>query len=267
MLTVSLNRLVPTGINSVTLFKDEAYYYADRSTYDACTIISHLYDFNRLINSIGTQDDDKIAYAEWLFETLPKPINVLAPFTALVDEVLPYDVEDAIKALHIITSALSPLKYLEVPAEIRKDVIYSLSIIEEAELSTTVALAEMVDYDVVLNAVKGGYQQQPQTYVPTATVGNAETANTEDLFDYVVDENTPEDIVKKHPLWAEIGPHMYIHIETEEVYSFDMDYTPSSDIPEEEYIPEIEEEEDDLEEYVPEDTSSEKKKLALLLVQ
>lgn len=276
MIVSSYQRRLALGVNVITLSKSGVFFYIDRTTYDAAVIISNKYEFGALIEQFPNSDnEDRVNHAEWLHENMPTPINMLAAYVLLVNEDLEWDLEDCIKALHVITDTISPYRYLSVPKEIRKDVSFSLGILEEAELTTERAIGDTIDIEIVKSLLNGGISVQHQRgyaepltpatsheMVVGTTGSGKQNASSEpieggdhpnniewlngsklvynenadlsiDWTTTLIDEDTPEEIVAKHPSWVDAGSGMYVNFETDNTMMFD---TPED----EEYMDEIE---------------------------
>lgn len=162
MLVLSPERLIPLGSNDITLFKDGYYFYLDRATYDSCIILSSKFTNETIAQEIDSESNKEVV--EFFEGFLPYPIGILAPFLALVETDVDMDLEECVKAIHIITNTISIQRFIGVPKEIRKTVSFSLSIGDEAELSTNAFLSSSMDYETIVNMMKGQYSAQPISY-------------------------------------------------------------------------------------------------------
>lgn len=233
MLVLSPERLIPLGSNDITLFKDGYYYYLDRPTYDSCIILSSKFTNETIAQEIDSESNKEVI--EFFEGFLPYPIQILAPFLSLIETEVDMDLEECVKAIHIITNTISIQRFIGVPKEIRKTVSFSLSIGDEAELSTDAFLSSAIDYDTVKAMMRGGsqmqtvsYQQQPspvetyqpaqpvyqpqQSYAPAAPVQAAPSSPDgfdRDAFD--LDTAELEDL-RAHPDYVETGPGVFYNI-------------------------------------------------------
>lgn len=221
--------------NVISLCKDDSYYYVDRATYNACILIENKYDLDTLINQFPNGVEERTAFVKDLYEALPSPINVLAAYTLLIEDELAEDLDLVISALHVITNSMSPYKYLTIPKEIRKDVSFSLNITAESELTTQMALSNMVSYDDVKEMLLAPkYSTQTNYSAPSKTDSPKIDYSFLDIpvEDLVIDDDTPIEVIRSHPDWVEATPGYFFHIETDECMVY------------EEAIPDLDEEEE-----------------------
>lgn len=262
MLVLSTERLIPLGSNDLSLYKEGYYFYLDRATYDSCVILSSRFSAQDIAEEIGREDNAEVI--DFLTDYLPHPITIMAPFLALVDTELDMDLEECVKALHIITNTLSLERYIGVSKEIRKSVTFSLSVGDEAELTTQTFLHNALPYDVAVNLMKGNhapqvpmqqYQQEPVYSAPAPQPVQAPApvqavAPTPAPVQVVDDGEVPElDIdsaeledLRAHPDWEEAGPGCFYNAKLDEVAyvdvpedaAFEEAMAPPSDIEDEE---------------------------------
>lgn len=139
MLFYSEERKYPTQLNVLTLQDSKAsgYFYVHRDTYDAAVLLHHLYpDYVKLLDEISIVSRHNANLVELFYNTVPAPLNNLAPFLTLItDDMDPQldsiNVEQLVGMLSVISSSLDFMKYLDVPFAIRKSVTFSISVLEE----------------------------------------------------------------------------------------------------------------------------------------
>ena len=157
MLIYSETRYVPTDVNMLVIRgKDEVgYYYIHRSLYDQAVIINDIYgeDFTQLAMAL-TGKDELREDVELFLESVPSPMNALAPFLLLISKPLE-ELVDMIGAIHVMSGPVHLRKMLKVPFDMRNTPSFSLSIKEEYQLAWDRFFQNVIPYsdDMLL---KGG---------------------------------------------------------------------------------------------------------------
>lgn len=136
MLIYSENRYISTETNMMIIRSrdNNGYYYVHRGLYDQAVVLSYLYkeDYKELCEVLtgneGSRED-----VDLFVETLPTPLNILGCFLLLVEEPLE-DLVDMVGAIHVMSNSINFSKLVGLPAEVRANVVFSLSIREEYQL-------------------------------------------------------------------------------------------------------------------------------------
>jgi hypothetical protein len=120
-----------------------SYVYVDRATYDSAVILYNRYakikdpeEYNGInpILALGKYFKQKLNQesAKIFFEALPRPINILGVYLNLIkNEIVDNSLSNLCGILSIITDSITAEDYLTIPEEVRKNVLWSLSIEEE----------------------------------------------------------------------------------------------------------------------------------------
>jgi len=136
MLIYSENRYISTETNMMIIRArdNNGYYYVHRGLYDQAVILSYMYkDDYKLLCEVLTGNEGSREDVDLFLKTLPTPINILGCFLLLVEEQLD-DLLDMVGAIHVMSNSISFSKLVTQPAEIRANVVFSLSIKEEYQL-------------------------------------------------------------------------------------------------------------------------------------
>lgn len=149
MLIYSKNRYISTETNMMIIRgkdEDDGYYYIHRGLYDQAVVLYDQFgnDYRKLCEEItgeATSRDD----VDLIVSHLPTPINILGCFLLLVDDELE-SFRDMIGAIHVMSSSVNFRKLMQVPAEVRTNVEFSLSIREEYELPWDRFLKESIPW-------------------------------------------------------------------------------------------------------------------------
>lgn len=172
MLFCSEKRLVPTNINLMTIESDDGmYYYVHRSLYDQAVILNDKYKGkeNELCTMIGRYTGNVPECVEYFHIIVPEPLNILGYFLALVDnfETMTQDIEILCGVIHQMSMAINFRMMIGLPAEMRAQAKFSLSIETEFRLSWDRFFQEALPYeeDMYLNrgAVSVGSSSTPST--------------------------------------------------------------------------------------------------------
>lgn len=215
--------MLPMETNAITLSNEDNYFYTDRGTYDACVLINHKFTIEELMEQFPNSNEERNIIVKELYEWLPKPINVLAAFTLLVEECMGHDIETTVSALHVITNSISPYNYLSMPREIRKDVSFSINITAEAELTTEAVFSTMITQEEVIEALlspkyKSNSEGGSNSYSNPAVDDSYLDIPVEDL---VIDDDTPIEVLRSHPDWVELVPGQFFHAKTDDMIVFE----------------------------------------------
>ena len=152
MLVMSSTRYVPTAVNMIVLQGENGlYYYVYRSLYDECVILHDQYAdmLPSYYKLLGVSDEHK-KVCEKFAETVPEPLNILAPFLSLVTKCEEMtELVDMCGALSAMSMSLSFRRMMKVPAEIRRSVRFSLSVREEYRIQWDRFFLETPTYEQV----------------------------------------------------------------------------------------------------------------------
>lgn len=135
MLIYSKERLVPTDVNMMVIAGMNGYFYVHRTLYDQAVILDDIYcdDHALLIKAVTNQEETRDDVEEF-FATVPRPINIFAPYLLLVKEQIT-NIVDMIGAIHAMSGPINLRKMLKVPFEMRNTPSFSLSIRDEYQLA------------------------------------------------------------------------------------------------------------------------------------
>lgn len=156
--------------NTMVLEKEGNYFYVESSLYNNLVILNHQYEFNRVGELIGRENN--LETIEWLKDQLPEPINILAPFLRLVSKEIEQDLEICVGSLHeIFCTGLNPYGFIKTPMEIRRDIEFGRTGNVYKEMWRGI-MNQYVDYEEVMSAMFKPYvvsqpmqqmqQMQPQ---------------------------------------------------------------------------------------------------------
>ena len=148
MLAYSKERLYPKVTNMITLEVTGGYLYIQKGTYDDALKLSVKQNFESLLNLIDCGEMNAAAIVT-AYDTLPEPINFLAPYLGLIVEEVPTDVESLVGALHAITTTISPFNYIKQKKEIRKTLEFSGSVLKEYQEPWKAFKLQCVSEDMV----------------------------------------------------------------------------------------------------------------------
>lgn len=186
-------RLVPAQLNMITLQVDKGgYIYIDRVTYVQAAILMDKYmdDWDGLCSMVNSTSHT--AEVNFLKETLPEPLNYLAPFISLIDEKKEFDgtLEQLVGCLHVISKNINFDKILRIPAEIRRSVSFSGHITAEYELQWDEFKNECIPYASLADIFTGKgtssskprVSSKPRNAEPvTITLANPDDAALSDM--------------------------------------------------------------------------------------
>ena len=134
MLIRSTNRYVPTAVNMIVLQgADGMYYYLHRSLYDQCVVLRDQYinlipSFYKLLGF----EDTHPAVCDEFMKSVPEPLDILAPFLALISGCEELDnLDDMCGASSSMSMTVDFRKMFKVPAAVRSSIKFSLSVREE----------------------------------------------------------------------------------------------------------------------------------------
>lgn len=134
MLIRSAKRYVPTAVNMIVLQgEDGFYYYLHRSLYDQCVVLRDQYinlipSFYKLLGF----EDSHPAVCDEFMKSVPEPLDILAPFLALISGCEELDnLEDMCGAISSMSMTVDFRKMFKVPAAVRSSIKFSLSVREE----------------------------------------------------------------------------------------------------------------------------------------
>lgn len=153
--------------NTMVLEKEGNYFYIESSLYNNLVILNHQYEFNRVGELIGRENN--LETIEWLKDQLPEPINILAPFLRLVSKEVEQDLELCVGSLHeIFCTGLNPYGFIKTPMEIRRDIEFGRTGNVYKEMWRGI-MNQYVDYEEIMSAMFKPYvvsqpmqQMQPQ---------------------------------------------------------------------------------------------------------
>ena len=174
VLTAPDNRLVPAQLNVITLkTKSGSYVYADRVTYDYAVILNAKYrdaisDLKTLIGEMKNNEAINRFYDE-----MPEPLNILAPFLSIInhDGLNEEDFEVLVGCMHVLSTTLDFTKYIKLPAEVRRSVVFSDHVRVEYTPAWEHFINECVSYEKLhqVFAANGTFSANVVAYAPAAT--------------------------------------------------------------------------------------------------
>ncbi|MCM1440601.1 MAG: hypothetical protein NC131_15600 [Roseburia sp.] len=156
MIVASETRYVPVTPGYLTLQDSEGlYYYVHRTFFEQAVIMQDRYgdDIETLKNQIGGNPD--FVAIEKFVEYVPKPINIMGYFLALLQEDIE-DFEDIIGAMDVISTALNLRNLIKQPASIRQSVSFSVSIQNEYSDAWDLFFQNCYEYDWMKSMLSGG---------------------------------------------------------------------------------------------------------------
>lgn len=226
MLVVSYERLIPTEINVMSLHSEGYFYSVDRATYDSCVILSSKYSVEEILELVKEGPNTDII--EWFAEMLPRPLKVLAPFLNLLENEIDQDLEDCVKAIHVMTNTLNINKYIEVPREVRKSVSFSLSVVDEAEISYAMFNANSIPVEDFKALISGQFAGGSRTSsddssrdYSTPSVQSTPVAESTQVEELDLETATADDL-RAHPDWFEISNGVFGNLITEAIVYADV---------------------------------------------
>lgn len=155
MLIRSTNRYVPTAVNMIVLQgTDGMYYYLHRSLYDQCVVLRDQYinlipSFYKLL---GFEDTHPSVCDEFM-KSVPEPLDILAPFLALISGCEELDnLDDMCGAISSMSMTVDFRKMFKVPAAVRSSIKFSLSVREEYRVQWDRFLMETPTLEQVYSA-------------------------------------------------------------------------------------------------------------------
>lgn len=133
MLILSDKRYVPTAVNMIVLQDNVGrFYYVHRSLYDQAVILHDSYTEPATIYGLLGHGEAIPEACKLFAETVPAPLNVLAPFLTLVkghEELT--TLEDMCGAISAMSMSVNFRQMLRVPLMVRQSVKFSLLVREE----------------------------------------------------------------------------------------------------------------------------------------
>lgn len=243
----------------MVLSKDDNYFYVHRDVYDKAVVLSDRYEPEALLGALDATNNEETI--DWLYSELPKPINILSTFLGLIQDGLEADLEKCCGALHAITSVIDVREFVKQPKELRKSIEFSLSILEEYEMSWERFFLSSISYDernqvipyMVAGQVIGG--APPRDY----SQYNSYSAETEEYDD------GPE---KYGPGWTRVSEGIYKNEETNQTMYEDDDDDDDEDFLSGLFSSSSSDDEEVEEDIIPQSTSTsptEKKRISELL--
>lgn len=168
MLIYSKERLVPTDVNMMVIAGMDGYFYVHRALYDQAVILDDIYcdDHALLIKAVTNQEETRDDVEEF-FATVPRPINIFAPYLLLVKEQIT-DIVDMIGAIHAMSGPINLRKMLKVPFEMRNTPSFSLSIRDEYQLAWDRFFMNTMPFDSI-GMVAAPHQPMPMNGTMTET--------------------------------------------------------------------------------------------------
>lgn len=156
MIVASETRYVPVTPGYLTLQDSEGlYYYVHRTFFEQAVIMQDRYgdDIETLQNQIGG-NSGYVAIQKFV-EYVPKPINIMGYFLALLQEDIE-DFEDILGAMDVISTALNLRNLIKQPASIRQSVSFSQSIQNEYQDAWDLFFQNCYEYDYMKSVLAGG---------------------------------------------------------------------------------------------------------------
>lgn len=156
MIVASETRYVPVTPGYLTMQDSEGlYYYVHRTLFEQAVVMQDRYgeDIDTLRNQIGGNQD--FVAIEKFVEYVPKPINIMGYFLALLQEDIE-DFEDIIGAMDVISTALNLRNLIKQPASIRQSVSFSVSIQNEYRDAWDLFFQNCYEYDWMKSMLSGG---------------------------------------------------------------------------------------------------------------
>lgn len=168
MLIYSKERLVPTDVNMMVIAGMNGYFYVHRALYDQAVILDDIYcdDHALLIKAVTNQEETRDDVEEF-FATVPRPINIFAPYLLLVKEQIT-DIVDMIGAIHAMSGPINLRKMLKVPFEMRNTPSFSLSIRDEYQLAWDRFFMNTMPFDSI-GMIAAPHQPMPMNGTMTET--------------------------------------------------------------------------------------------------
>lgn len=167
MIVCSEKHLIPVSVNTITLKKDDYYFYVHRDVYDSAVALSDRYTFETLLEKVEPEKNRDIM--NYYKDKFPKPLDILVPFLSLLnfnisDELAEdqHNVEIITGILHVITNGCDVRRFIQIPKEVRRAVTYSIGITEEYEMSWERFFDEAIDYDDLMNFLRTGKNEIPK---------------------------------------------------------------------------------------------------------
>lgn len=216
MLIYSENRYISTETNMMIIrAKDNiGYYYVHRGLYDQAVILDDIYkERYALLCEVITGKEGTRSDVDLFIESLPSPINILGCFLLLVEEPLE-ELNDMVGAIHVMSNSVNFRKLITLPAEVRVNVVFSLSIKEEYELPWDRFIKESIPWtedfylrrdNIPLNGTVTDTANASETDYAEACVGEDGVTYddplsallfgaTEDMFDMPPEEDEEETV-------------------------------------------------------------------------
>ncbi|WP_105614113.1 hypothetical protein [Vallitalea okinawensis] len=144
MLVMSLERYLPTTVNTIVLQEDNIYFYMHRSIYDKALILADQHTLESLITLVDPKSNHETI--QWFYEKAPQPLNILAPYIGLVEGDIHRDMEECCGVLHAICAALDIRRLITQPKELRQCISFSLSVKEEYQMAWEVFFMTAIPY-------------------------------------------------------------------------------------------------------------------------
>ncbi|MDX8360774.1 hypothetical protein [Cytobacillus sp. IB215316] len=155
MIVFSKERYLPTMINTIVLFKNDAYFYIHRDVYDQAIIVSDKYTFEELKTAVGVNGKLE-EIVNWFYKAAPTPINILAPFISLTNLNIDKDLEECCGVLHTITAIINVKHFVNQPEELRKRVNFSYLVKTEYEMPWERFFMTAIKYSSSIQTIGNG---------------------------------------------------------------------------------------------------------------
>lgn len=148
--------------NTMVLEKNGNYFYIEKSLYDNLVVLKHAYEFERIGELIGKENN--VETIEWLREELPAPLDSLAPFLRLVSREIGEDLELCVGSLHeIFCTGLNPHGFLKTPLEMRRDIEFGRTGSIYPEMWKGI-MQQFRDFNEVMEAIDYRYSRPTVAY-------------------------------------------------------------------------------------------------------
>ena len=136
--------------------EDSGFFYIHRSLYDQAVLLHETYSKDRSSLKYQLCGKDYTA-CDFFFENAPEPINILGDFIGLlsVEPTSSDDIELLCGILSVMSMNLSFRKILTVPASVRLQLRFSLSIENEYRQSWDMFYIDSMNYDRAIELLSG----------------------------------------------------------------------------------------------------------------
>lgn len=170
----------------MTLEKNGTYFYVGKSLYDSLVILKNNYEFERVGELIGVENN--LETIEWLREELPSPLDIIAPFLRLVNKEIGDDLELCTGVLHeIFCTGLDPYGFLRTPADMRRGIEFGRTVGSLYQEMWKGMLTHFRDYDLVMEALSNPYPATNR-YQNDYSLANINTGRVVDEEEHEVEE-------------------------------------------------------------------------------